>query len=87
MRISTRSVSAAAPDATVPSSGSPADSANAKRRRFLLTLGLGGASVAVSATASVSAMVDAAETPPASVDDGRYRETEHVRDYYRTAKV
>ena len=45
------------------------------------------ASVAVSATASVSAMVDAAETPPASVDEGRYRETEHVRDYYRTAKV
>jgi hypothetical protein len=77
----TRSANVAAPLAA-PSSGSP----DSKRRRFLFTLGLGSAGVAVSASASVAAVAEPAETQHA-VADGGYRETEHIRDYYRTAKL
>ena len=95
MRIRTRSTAVApAHLAPAPSSGPSADSAagsaadfaNTKRRRFLFTLGLGGAGVAVSAAASVSAVTEAPDTS-AVAPDGGYRETEHVRDYYRTAKL
>jgi hypothetical protein len=82
MRIPTRSANVEASVAAAPSSGSP----DSKRRRFLFTLGLGSAGVAVSAKASVSAVVEATETQQ-TVADGGYRETEHVRDYYRTAKL
>ncbi|MET0681911.1 MAG: hypothetical protein ABWZ29_01060 [Casimicrobiaceae bacterium] len=83
MRIPTRSARTAAPVAVPPSSGSP----DSKRRRFLFTLGLGSAGVAVSAAASVSAVADMTVAQPAVQDDGGYRETAHVRDYYRTAKL
>ena len=82
MRIPTRSVTIAAPAAVPPSSSSP----DSKRRRFLLTLGVGSAGVALSATASVSAVADVTAAAPAVPNDG-YRETAHVRDYYRTAKL
>ena len=36
--------------------------------------------------ASVSAVADVSAAPPAVPNDG-YRETAHVRDYYRTAKL
>jgi hypothetical protein len=57
-----------------------------KRRRFLLTLGASGASVAAASAAATSSV--AAQTPAADgkAADG-YRETEHVRDYYRTARI
>ena len=74
MRNPTRSVSTAAPIAVPPSSTSP----DSKRRRFLFTLGLGGAAAAASAD------VTTAET---AAPDGGYRESAHVRDYYRTAKL
>jgi hypothetical protein len=64
----------------------PSGSPDSKRRRFLFTLGLGSASVAVSAAASVSAVADVTVAPPDVSEDG-YRETAHIRDYYRTAKL
>ena len=82
MRIPTRSANDAALHTAALYTATP----ESKRRRFLFTLVVGSAGVAVSATASVSAAV---EPPDAQqeVADGRYRETEHVRDYYRTAKL
>ena len=82
MRIPTRSARTAAPVAAPTSSASP----DSKRRRFLFTLGVGSAGAAVSAAASVSAIANAPTAEPA-VADGGYRETAHVRDYYRTAKL
>jgi hypothetical protein len=72
--------SAATVSDVAPSSPDP------KRRRFLLALGVGGAGVAA---ANVAAL-PAAAADPVSTDsdsDARYRETTHVRDYYRTAKL
>jgi len=74
--------STAAPVALSPSSGSP----YSKRRRFLFTLGVGSAGVAVGAAAPVSAVADVTVASPAVANDG-YRETAHVRDYYRTTKI
>ena len=68
--------------AEASSSGSP----NSKRRRFLFTLGLGSAGVAVGAAASVSAVAEMTAVDAAPSDAG-YRESAHVRDYYRTAKI
>ena len=81
MRIPTRNARIAATVELTPS-GSP----DSKRRRFLFTLGLGSAGAAMSAAASVSAVADVMAAPPAIAEDG-YRETAHVRDYYRTAKL
>ena len=64
----------------------PSGSPDSKRRRFLFALGLGSAGAAVSAAASVSAVADVSVAEPA-VAEGGYRETDHVRDYYRTAKL
>ena len=58
---------------------------NAKRRRFLFTLGAGSASaVAIGAAPNAIACN---EPPPADDNAAGYRETDHVRDYYRTAKI
>ena len=82
MRIPTRSVRPAAPVAVAaPPSTDP------KRRRFLLTLGLGGAGAAAATVAAApAAAVEAFPAEPAA-QDGGYRESAHVRDYYRTAKL
>lgn len=59
--------------------------ANLKRRRFLFTLGVGGAGAAVAVKALPE---EAAQIVATSSDDASgYRETPHVRDYYRTTKV
>jgi len=56
------------------------------RRNFLLTLGAGGAATAAAVVASKSATT---KTTPAN--DKRatrgYQSSEHVNNYYRTAKV
>ena len=83
MRIRTRSVETAASVAVPPSSGTP----ELKRRRFLFTLGLGSAGAAMSAAAVVSAAVEVTPVPAEESADGRYQDTEHVRHYYRTAKL
>ena len=73
------------------SSRSPALSAqepraNLKRRHFLLALGVSGAGAAATAVAAVPGIA-APPTQAAAPDDGStYRETEHVRAYYRTAR-
>jgi shikimate 5-dehydrogenase len=60
---------------------------NAKlsRRNFLLTVGAGGAATAAAVVTSRKA---AQGTSTASADGKRgYHVTEHVNNYYRTAKV
>lgn len=55
------------------------------RRNFLLAVGAGGASATVALVASKSgAPVKKEKT---SRDAQGYRLTEHIRNYYRTAKV
>ena len=83
MRMPTRSAVTVTPVTDAPSSAAP----DSKRRRFLFTLGLGSVGAAASVSASVSTLVDATAAPTEDSPDGRYRETEHVRDYYRTAKL
>jgi len=55
------------------------------RRNFLLTVGAGGA-------ATAAAVVASKKSPPAASGKGKratrgYHATEHVNNYYRTAKV
>ena len=79
MRISQRSPrSAAAVPEAAPASTDP------KRRRFLFTLGVGTAGAATAAAALPAAA--AADAATAQSEAG-YRETEHVRDYYRTTRL
>ena len=60
--------------------------ADLKRRHFLLALGAGGAGAAATAVAAVPGIA-APPTQAAAPEDGStYRETEHVRAYYRTAR-
>jgi hypothetical protein len=56
------------------------------RRRFLFALGVGGAGAAAAA-ASPSIAAPAAVTPTAAVASSGYRETEHIRDYYDSARI
>jgi hypothetical protein len=82
MRIPKRGVESAA---TAPVAATSA--ADSKRRRFLLTLGLGSAGAAAAAAAAApAAAVEAVMAAPDAPADG-YRESAHVRDYYRTAKL
>ena len=57
------------------------------RRNFLLTLGAGGAATAAAVVASKSSPT----ATPSSAKDKRatrgYQSSEHVGNYYRTAKV
>lgn len=59
-----------------------------KRRNFLLTAGL-GIGGAVAAAAGVTAVVKDEPAVPAAVQPQNkgYQATEHVRNYYRTARV
>ena len=84
MRNSTPDTHQVAPLATQDSR-----STNLKRRRFLFTLGVGGAGAAVAVASSLpaAAITQSASVPSADNNDSAYRETEHVRDYYRTAKI
>jgi len=83
MRNPTRSDRIAAP---VPASDSP--STDLKRRRFLFSLGAGSAGVAAAAVTALPgvAVAGTAVAGPADQDSG-YRETKHVRDYYRSTRL
>jgi hypothetical protein len=70
----------------IPASDIPSPTSH--RRRVLLAFGAGGAGAFAAAAGTIPAVaaVQAATTTQTEVDDG-YRETVHVCDYYRTAKL
>ena len=78
MRNSARNEQSAAPDSRV---GDP------RRRRFLFTLGAGGAGAAAAVAGALPAAAAPVTAAPAGDEDAAYRATEHVRDYYRTARI
>jgi len=57
-----------------------------QRRNFLLALGAGGAGAAIVAARSLSGGSVAPDAAPAPEGKG-YALTDHVRRYYRTAKI
>jgi len=59
--------------------------ARLSRRNFLLTVGAGGAAAAAAVATGRKAAQDTSATPA----EGKrgYQATEHVNNYYRTAKV
>ena len=74
--------------ASTLSSVSSAPSPDLKRCHFLLSMGAGGVSAAAVAVAAIPGSAAAIEaTTAANIDESGYRETEHVRDYYRTARL
>jgi len=56
------------------------------RRNFLLTVGAGGAATAAAIVAKTSPTAPAAPDRSKRATQG-YAESQHMRDYYRTAKV
>ena len=61
--------------------------ASKRRRGFLLTLGTGGVAVAAAVIKPISEATQEEQAAPASDAGQGYRETAHVRDYYRTTKI
>ena len=59
--------------------------ADLRRRGFLLAVGTGGVTTAAVVLKPVSEPIP--ETPDAEGKSQGYRETTHVRDYYRTTKL
>jgi hypothetical protein len=64
-------------------------STDAKRRGFLVALGLGGAGAAALAARSLSGVAPNASAVPEDADPkgAGYQTTDHVKRYYRTAKI
>jgi len=58
----------------------------AQRRNFLIAAGLGGAGVATALVTGRKAKV-AAKQAPDSEQRTAYRESDHVRKYYKTTEV
>ncbi len=59
-----------------------------KRRNFLLTMGAGGAgAVAALAAGRVAPDADREKTAEGEAGGKGYRVSDHVRSYYRTARV
>jgi hypothetical protein len=71
---------------TTPANASPQTSL--RRRGFLLSLGAGGAGAAA---AALNALPTVAAVDPQTTSSNHqgsgYRESEHVRDYYRSARL
>ena len=81
-----KSISVERSDALVPAPETR--STDLSRRRFLATLGVSSAGTAVAAMGALPGVAAAPVEPPQATDeDPAYRETAHVRDYYRTAKI
>ena len=68
-----------APESTQKSRTDPA------RRRFLFALGVSGAGAAAASAGALPA--SAAQEAAPTDQDAAYRESEHVRDYYRTTRI
>jgi len=60
--------------------------ASPRRRGFLLTLGTGGVAAVAAAIKPISEVAPELSTPASDAGQG-YRESAHVRDYYRTTKL
>ena len=60
---------------------------SSSRRKFLATLGVGGAAAAAVAMTRQSGPLDPPSEKSAAPQGKGYQLTEHVRNYYRTAKV
>ena len=59
-----------------------------RRRKFLLTAGIGGASAVAAVTGGTLMTTAPAERPATSPGTGSgYQATPHVRNYYRTARI
>jgi hypothetical protein len=58
-----------------------------KRRGFLLALGAGGIGAAAIAARPLKGNAPAAARDPDAASGDGYRVTDHVRRYYRTAKI
>jgi hypothetical protein len=68
-------------------SGSSSTRTDSRRRNFLLALGVGGAGAAALASRALTGVAPEA-TPNDGDDKGAgYQLTDHVRRYYRTAKI
>ena len=60
---------------------------NSSRRKFLTTLGVGGAAAAAVALTQGGGQPEQSGGKTDTAQDKGYQLTEHVRNYYRTAKV
>ena len=58
-----------------------------QRRNFLLALGAGGAGAAIVAARALSGGAVAPDAAVSSPESKGYAVTDHVRRYYRTAKI
>ena len=74
------------PERTQCASNVASASSPSSRRRFLLALGAGSAGVATVAAAQPLAAT-LPQAAPAPAQSQGYQETEHVRDYYATARL
>ena len=61
--------------------------ASSRRRGFLLTLGTGGVAAVAAAIKPISDATTPELQEPAQAAGQGYRETAHIRDYYRTTKI
>jgi hypothetical protein len=59
---------------------------NLRRRRFLLALGTGGAATMATALKPITEATPELPSAAPQASQG-YRDTQHVRDYYRTTKI
>jgi hypothetical protein len=69
-----------------PDAAQQSRSTDHARRRFLFALGASGAGAAVAAAGALPAAATTQATAPTD-QDSAYRESEHVRDYYRTTRI
>ena len=72
---------------SMPIATSATSSTDLKRRSFLLSLSAGGAGVAAVAMATPGIAAPESDVAVTDGDNAEYRETEHVRDYYRTTRL
>jgi hypothetical protein len=67
--------------------GAPVAAPDSRRRRFLFALGVSGAgAAAASAASAVSATAAPQAAAAPAADSSGYRITDHVRDYYDSAR-
>lgn len=62
-------------------------STSVNRRKFMMTLGVGGAAAATAALTGKGGKAEKGVTAGEKGERKGYQLTEHVRDYYRTCRV